>query len=271
VIVRSRLRCDKRTVTSRLCPLNPLDDGVRRQLDRILSSRTFGRTQLRAREFLAFVVRSALRGGASTLKETTIAIAVFGEAADYNSAETSKVRVAAADLRKRLAAYYRNEGRQDAIAIDIPVGAYVPTFQRRPVYLRVGPFENWTPLGRRPDLGPAVAGELAQHLNEVALVRATTGRTSTFRYQVRGSFGHSGEIFTLTYCLIDMAKERIVYWASCRGTTESVLRMCKSVAHTIRKLVTARLTASDEAATRLSQDDASVERTDRHRLVEHQT
>src|SRR5438128_899408 len=81
------------------------------QVDRILQSRHFDRVQRRTRDFLGYVVAKTLLGQTDRINQTAIAIAVFDESADFNPVETSKVRVAAIELRRRLTAYYRREGR----------------------------------------------------------------------------------------------------------------------------------------------------------------
>src|SRR5262249_47431009 len=79
------------------------------QCNRIRASRTFARVQQKALDSLSFIVAKTLLGCEAEIKETTIAIHAHGEQADYNPAESSKIRVAAAALRKKLASYYMGE------------------------------------------------------------------------------------------------------------------------------------------------------------------
>jgi hypothetical protein len=110
---------------------DPLVDEAIRELERILTSDTFVRTQRKAKDFLAFVVLERLLGDADRIKEMTIAIRAFHESADFNPMESSKVRVAALALRQRLAAYYAGEGFRDPIEITLPIGTYVPRIRYR--------------------------------------------------------------------------------------------------------------------------------------------
>src|SRR2546428_9342246 len=80
------------------------------QCDRILASQSFARVQTQSRKLLAFITTKKLLTRETEIKETTIAIHVYGEPADYNPAESSRIRVAAAGLRKRLIRYYAKEG-----------------------------------------------------------------------------------------------------------------------------------------------------------------
>src|SRR5262245_2872297 len=80
-----------------------------RQLERILASDTFVRTQRRAKDFLAFVVAKQLLGEADQIKEMTIAMRAFQESSGFDPLESSRVRVAALALRQRVAIYYARE------------------------------------------------------------------------------------------------------------------------------------------------------------------
>src|SRR2546428_13389314 len=91
----------------------PFADEVLRQCARILTSHTFSRTQQKARDFLSFVVAKKLLGREAEIKETTIAIQVFGKPTDFDCAEQATVRVAAGSLRLKLAQYYRDEDQND--------------------------------------------------------------------------------------------------------------------------------------------------------------
>ena len=105
----------------------PVDRAIR-QLDRILESSRFARARCATREFLRFVVSKTLIGKADEIKEITIAIRVFAETAEFDPLVNSRIRVAAWALRRRLAAYYVDEGRRDPIEIVMRIGSYVPRF-----------------------------------------------------------------------------------------------------------------------------------------------
>jgi len=119
--------------------------GVRRGLERILASPGFD-ASARNRRFLEYIVEETLAGRADRLKGLSIAIDVFGRDATIDPQHDPVVRIEAAKLRRSLERYYLIAGQDDPIRIDIPRGAYVPTFEQR--------------AGLLPDPSPA-AGERA--------------------------------------------------------------------------------------------------------------
>lgn len=112
-----------------LADLQPSAGDVLEELERILGSRIF-RGSKRCRDFLQFVVQSALDGEVERLKERTIAVEVFGRKAGPGFADDSIVRVGAREVRKRLEQYYFTAGARDPVRIAIPPGSYVPAFER---------------------------------------------------------------------------------------------------------------------------------------------
>jgi hypothetical protein len=101
---------------------------VRRQLERVLASASFTANERRSR-FLRFVVEGHLEGRDNELKESVIALEVFG-ARDYDPKQDSIVRAEAGRLRARLAEYYAGEGSGDTVIIELPKGGYVPFFRQ---------------------------------------------------------------------------------------------------------------------------------------------
>lgn len=77
---------------------------------------------------LRHVVEETLAGRQSGLKEYALGLSVFHRRADYDPRNDAIVRVQASQLRKKLAAYYENEGRESEIRIDLPRGGYVAQF-----------------------------------------------------------------------------------------------------------------------------------------------
>lgn len=105
-------------------------------LNRVLSSHEF-RTSKRSQDFLRYIVEHTLNGQAECLKERTIGIEVFGRSTDYDPSEDATVRVKASEVRKRLGLYYAEQGAQDPIRIELPLGAYVPEFRAGEITPRV--------------------------------------------------------------------------------------------------------------------------------------
>jgi adenylate cyclase len=105
------------------------EEAVRQQMGKILASTEFqGSALLRA--FLQFIVDQTLAGHAEEIKGYTVATQVLGRKADFDGARDPIVRILAGRLRRALERYYWDRGGQDAVRIDVPKGAYVPTFQR---------------------------------------------------------------------------------------------------------------------------------------------
>jgi hypothetical protein len=78
---------------------------------------------------LKHVVERALAGRPEDLKERTIGIDVFGRTADYDTNSDHVVRSVAGEVRRRLAQYYMEPGREAEIRIDLLAGSYVPQFR----------------------------------------------------------------------------------------------------------------------------------------------
>jgi Tol biopolymer transport system component len=95
------------------------------QLQRILQSPAF-RNSARSSQFLRFCVERTLTGRAGELKETTIAVALFQRATDYDPKRDPIVRVHAMRVREKLSNYYGSDGSSDKIRIELPKGGYVP-------------------------------------------------------------------------------------------------------------------------------------------------
>ena len=104
---------------------------VESALARIERSAAF-RTSPRHRALLRHLVSRALAEDHASLKETVIAVEVFGRpAASFDPKLDTIVRVEARRLRSRLSTYYRSDGRDTPIRIELPVGSYVPLIAGR--------------------------------------------------------------------------------------------------------------------------------------------
>jgi len=101
---------------------------TRRQLERVLESPGFRRNE-RLSRFLRFVVEGHMDGKDHELKESVIAVEVFGRSPDFDSRLDPVVRTEAIRLRARLSDYYLKEGSTDTLVIELPKGGYVPRFR----------------------------------------------------------------------------------------------------------------------------------------------
>jgi tetratricopeptide (TPR) repeat protein len=112
-----------------------VDSGVgsrlfREHLNHVIGSRHFVGAPRLAR-FLTFVVETVLAGQGDQIKESLIAIEVYGRRPDYNPQIDSTVRVEAGRLRARLRQYYETAGQDQPFEIELPKGGYVPVFRKR--------------------------------------------------------------------------------------------------------------------------------------------
>lgn len=106
------------------------EDNIRQQLRRILTSKSFRQVD-RLQSFLAFIVEEMLGGRGDKLKEFLIGVEVFGKESSFDPRMDPLVRVQARRLRSRLVRYYREEGQNDEVIVELPKGGYEPVFQRR--------------------------------------------------------------------------------------------------------------------------------------------
>ena len=102
---------------------------ARRQLERVLASSGFARNERMAR-FLRFVVEQYLAGKDHELKESIIAMEVFGRRPGHDLTRDSIVRTEAGRLRARLREYYAGEGKDESLVIELPKGGYVPVLRK---------------------------------------------------------------------------------------------------------------------------------------------
>src|SRR5262245_24397246 len=108
--------------------LEPNGQAVRQQLERVLRSPGFSRNE-RLSRFLRFVVEGHLDAKDVELKESVIAVEVFGRSPDFDSRLDPVVRTEAVRLRARLSDYYLKVGKADPLIIDLPKGGYIPQFR----------------------------------------------------------------------------------------------------------------------------------------------
>jgi TolB-like protein len=111
------------------------------QLDKLFQSRLFARSG-RMRRFLRFAVEHALAGTGDQIKEYSVGVEVFDRKQDYDPRTDPIVRVEARRLREKLRVYYKSEGQNDSVVIELPKGAYIPVFGLRVAASNVGPAET---------------------------------------------------------------------------------------------------------------------------------
>lgn len=97
------------------------ESATKKLLDNILASGEFSHSKI-YQTYLSYLVESALQG--KELKETTIAIEVFGKDSSFNPAEDTTVRSHTYTLRKKLESYYFHEGKDEKTRLKIAKGHY---------------------------------------------------------------------------------------------------------------------------------------------------
>jgi hypothetical protein len=119
----------------------PPSEAVREQLGRILASPLF-RSSKHYPNFLRHVVEQTLAGRSAGLKERSLGMEVFGRDPHYDTNADPVVRTSACEVRKRIAQYYHEPGRESEIRIELPPGSYVPAFhfsEARPAEITADP------------------------------------------------------------------------------------------------------------------------------------
>lgn len=101
----------------------------RAELQRVLGSTLFSRSPTLT-HLLSYLCEKTFVGETDQIKEYTVALDVFDRRDSFDQDTDSIVRVQANRLRKRLSEYYAVEGAGHSIHIAIPVGQYVPVFQK---------------------------------------------------------------------------------------------------------------------------------------------
>ena len=97
----------------------------KKYLEKICESSVFTKSKT-YQSYLTFLAESAWDN--KELKETTIAFEYFSKDASFNPAEDTIVRSHTYNLRKKLEAYYLDEGREDSWRLKIPKGHYEVKF-----------------------------------------------------------------------------------------------------------------------------------------------
>ncbi len=106
-------------------------------VQRIAVSRGFSKSEL-LKNFLLYVCERSLTGDAQEITEQRIGIRIFSRPEGYDPGEDNIVRSYARMLRKRLDAYFAEEGIGETLRLLVPRGGYVPVFEvvpgaRKPV------------------------------------------------------------------------------------------------------------------------------------------
>jgi hypothetical protein len=138
---------------------------VKQEISTVLRSPQFKQAP-RLRSLFEYVCQKALLHEGRQTTEYTIAVDVFGKTTDFKDSRDSSIRVEIYRLRKRLAQFYENEGRDRPIRIFIPHGGYAPEFVFTEPPLRSG---LETPI-------PPIVSDTAKEVPEAVEKMAAPGR-----------------------------------------------------------------------------------------------
>lgn len=107
-----------------------LQEERRAAVEKVLHSQVF-RSSESLRRLLAFLSEKTLAGKGDQLKEYSVGIDAFGKPPDYDPRHDSAVRIQVGRLRQKLSEYYRTEGKDDTVVVDLPKGGFRLNFEVR--------------------------------------------------------------------------------------------------------------------------------------------
>ena len=97
------------------------------EMNRILADPKFGSSQ-RCVKLLRRLIEHALAGTPEIFKERTLGVEVFKRDANYDTNADPVVRMAASEIRRRLAQYYEEPNHQRVVVVRLHPGSYLPEF-----------------------------------------------------------------------------------------------------------------------------------------------
>ncbi len=172
-------------------PDAPQPEAIREQLRRILASPLF-RSSKHYPNFLKYLVEQTLAGHAAGLKERSLGMEVFGRDPHYDTNADPVVRTSACEVRKRVAQYYHEPGRDLEIRIELPAGSYVPEFhvpeprslpeirtEERVAEVTLLPIRSTWAGYRNRYVGAALAAILAAVILTAASLAGSAGRSKS--------------------------------------------------------------------------------------------
>lgn len=160
-------------------------DAILGTLHSVLDSTHFRKSK-RYPALLEFVVLNALEDDAEPPKERTVGMKVFGRPGDYDTSSDPVVRIAAGEVRRRLALYF-GENPTAPVRIDLPAGSYKAEFYFRS---KAGNGMSLTPQGvplpvSEPSPLPSEGGEYLGPANKTTLLEPASAPRNTSSYPAR--------------------------------------------------------------------------------------
>ena len=236
------------------------------QLNRILASKAFRQAD-RLKRFLSFVVGETISGRSDRLKEFAVGVEVFGKDTSFDPRNDPIVRVQARRLRAQLARYYREEGREDELVIEMPKGGYAPIF--RPLKsappkvsaspllasrntVLVLPFADHSPAGDQKYFCDGLTQEIVHTLAAMAAIRLVpASHEGAPRPEaamiVNGSVRLSGHDVRITANVIDTAGDRYLWSGSIDRKLENIFALQEEVARAVAEELRLQLAGGQSA------------------------
>ncbi len=224
---------------------------ITRHLERMLDSPDF-RASPQQVAFLKFIVDQVLSGNTGQIKAYTVATEVFGRGPDFDQSNDPIVSVQASGLRRALERYYASGGKHDSIRIDIPKGAYVPVFEKRPEArttdrtidrrfpdirikstwpaVLVRPLSNFSGNPEFDFWGVGLATELADELYRYPDIRVMTANSKDWerefdqteaQFVIGGTVRSDENCIKMTVQLTSTRTGRLIWSESCRSPIEA--------------------------------------------------
>jgi hypothetical protein len=125
------------------------DKNVLAQVNRIVQSETFRNSGV-LRHLLNFLADKYVSGEAQQLKEYTVAVEALGRPSSYDPRHESAVRIQVGRLRQKLAEFYRTEGKNEGIIIDLPRGHFILKCEMRQAVAKTVPHRLLSAIGKFP-------------------------------------------------------------------------------------------------------------------------
>jgi hypothetical protein len=98
-------------------------EAPRAEVDRILESDTFHSSAV-LRRLLRFLADKTFSGEADNLNEYSIGVDALGKPSNYDPRQDAIVRLHIGRIRQKLGDYYRNEGKDDPLVVELPKGRF---------------------------------------------------------------------------------------------------------------------------------------------------
>lgn len=122
------------------------------ELERVLGSPLF-RSSRRCQALLRRITEQTVAGDFESLKERTLGVEVFGHPPGYDTSQHPVVRASAAEIRKKLAQYYQEPGREPEVRIELSPGSYLAEF-----HFNTENAATLAPTAQSPKVAPATIG-----------------------------------------------------------------------------------------------------------------